>query len=160
MAKYDFDTVIDRRGTGCEKFDSIEKNGKDPDTLPLWVADMDFRVAEPVIDAIRKACDHGIFGYTSPMDGYYEAAAGWFTKRFGWAPEKEWLVTTPGVVFAFNMAVQALTEPGDSVIIQPPVYYPFFNAIKANGRVLIESPLLLSKNTDSCQDGSAACDSD
>ena len=156
MAKYDFDKLIDRHGTGSEKFDFMERNGKPADTLPLWVADMDFRVAEPIIDAIRKACDHGIFGYTSPMDGYYEAASGWFSKRFGWTPEKDWLVTTPGVVFAFNMAVQAFTQPGDAVIIQPPVYYPFFNAINANGRKLIESPLKLT-DTQCCANGPEEC---
>ena len=158
MAKYDFDKVIDRRGTGSEKFDFMERSGKPADTLPLWVADMDFRVAEPVIDAIRKACDHGIFGYTSPMDGYYNAAAGWFTKRFGWTPEKDWLVTTPGVVFAFNMAVQAFTKPGDAVIIQPPVYYPFFNAINTNGRKLVESPLKLVSESPCCESSQQCCD--
>ena len=140
---YDFDKVIDRHGTCSVKFDFMAENGKPDDTLPLWVADMDFRVAEPVIDAIRGVVDHGIFGYSDAKESYYEAVAGWFTRRFGWRPEKEWLVRTPGVVFAFNIAVQAFTNPGDAVIIQPPVYYPFFEAIKGNGRKLVENPLVL-----------------
>ena len=147
MAKYDFDKVIDRRGTGSVKFDFMLENGKSEDTLPLWVADMDFPVAEPIIEALRNAVDHGIFGYTDAKDSYYEAAKSWFSKRFDWSPKKEWLVRTPGVVFALNMAVKAYTNPGDSVIIQPPVYYPFFEAIKGNNRELIESPLILTGET-------------
>lgn len=139
--KYDFDQVIERRGTGSVKYDFMKENGKPEDTLPLWVADMDFRVAEPIIEAVRKACNYGIFGYTDITGDYFDAVKGWFEKRFGWTPQREWLVTTPGIVFAFNMAVQSLTEPGDAVIIQPPVYYPFFDAIKGNNRQLIESPL-------------------
>ena len=146
MGRYDFDKAIERRGTGSVKFDFMEARGKSPDVLPLWVADMDFKVADPIIEAIEKACHHGIFGYTDITDSYYEAAAGWFTRRFGWTPEKDWLVVTPGVVFAFNMAVQALTKPGDSVLVQPPVYYPFFEAINGNGRTLVESPLIRADN--------------
>ena len=142
--KYDFDKLIDRRNTNSVKFDFLEENGKPADTLPLWVADMDFRVAEPIIDAVRNYCDFGIYGYADIKDDYFDAAAGWFSRRFDWTPERDWLVTTPGVVFAFNMAVQAYTELGDAVILQPPVYYPFFEAIRGNGRKKIESPLILT----------------
>ncbi|MBP3816638.1 MAG: pyridoxal phosphate-dependent aminotransferase [Firmicutes bacterium] len=144
MKTYDFDKVIDRRNTNSSKFDFMVENGKPEDALPLWVADMDFKVADPIIEAIRKACDHGIFGYSQEKEDYYKAVSGWFSRRFGWTPEKEWLVTTPGVVFAFSIAVQAYTEPGEAVILQPPVYYPFFNAINTNGRKLVESPLVLN----------------
>ena len=143
MKKYDFDKVIDRNNTGSIKFDFMEENGKDPDTLPLWVADMDFRVADPIIEAMQKALDHGIFGYGDSKDSYYDAVSGWFERRFGWKPEKEWMVKTPGIVLAFSIAVQAYTQPGESVLVQPPVYYPFFRAINSNGRKLIENPLVL-----------------
>ena len=143
MKKYDFDKVIDRKNTGSVKFDFMKENGKTEDTLPLWVADMDFRVADPIIESLQKVLDHGIFGYGDIMDSYYEAVSGWFEKRFNWKPEKDWLVKTPGIVLAFSVAVQAYTKAGDSVLVQPPVYYPFYKAINSNERKLIESPLIL-----------------
>ena len=143
MTKYDFDKVINRKNTGSVKHDFMKENNRPEDTLPLWVADMDFQAPEPVIKALRDACDHGIFGYTNLTDEYFDAAQNWFSTRFNWRPEKDWLITTPGVVFAFNIAVQALTSPGDAVLIQPPVYYPFFAAIENNNRVKVENPLIL-----------------
>ena len=142
MKKYDFDKIIDRKNTDCIKYDYIQKLQKDPDTLPLWVADMDFPVADPIIEAIRKVCDNGIFGYSDVGDDYYEAVAGWFTRRFGWTPEKSWMVLTPGVVFAISVAVRTFTEPEEAVLIQTPVYYPFSEAIKKNRRTLVENPLV------------------
>jgi cystathionine beta-lyase len=142
MAQYDFDTVIDRRNTNSLKWDFAVERGRPADVLPLWVADMDFPTPQPVLDALRKAVDHGIFGYSDVKEAYYNAVSGWFQNRFHWETRPEWLVKTPGVVFALAMAVRALTEPGDAVLIQPPVYYPFFSVVRDNDRKLVESPLV------------------
>jgi cystathionine beta-lyase len=142
MAHYDFDTVIDRKNTNSLKWDFAVERGRPADVLPLWVADMDFPAPQPVLDALRKAVDHGIFGYSDTKEDYYRAVSGWFRDRFGWETKPEWLVKTPGVVFALAMAVRALTKPGDAVLIQPPVYYPFFSVVRDNDRKLVESPLV------------------
>lgn len=144
---FGFDKVIDRRGTDCVKFDTAAANGYPEDILPLWVADMDFQAPECVRKALSDAVGHGIFGYSILGDDYYEAVTGWFKKRFGWQTEKEWIVTTPGVVFALSAAVRASTEPGDAVLVQPPVYYPFYRVIGQNGRKLVESPLVYENGT-------------
>lgn len=142
MAQYNFDTVIDRRNTNSLKYDFAVERGRPSDVLPLWVADMDFRAPEPVLDALRRTVDHGIFGYSETKSGYYDAVSAWFRKRFGWETRPEWLVKTPGVVYALAMAVRALTEPGDGVLIQPPVYYPFFSVIQDNDRRVVENTLV------------------
>lgn len=139
---YSFDKVIDRRNTNSLKHDFAAENGLPENVMPMWVADMDFKAPEAVLDALENSVNHGIFGYSDLKDDYYEAVAGWFTRHFSWTPEKEWLVQTPGVVYALAMAVRALTEKGESVIIQPPVYYPFYNVIRNNQRKIIESPLV------------------
>ena len=140
--RYDFDRKINRYNTNSLKFDFAVERGKPADVLPLWVADMDFPTAQPVRDKLRALADHGIFGYSDVKDEYYQAVAGWFERRFHWRPEAEWLVKTPGVVFALAMAVRSLTEPGDAVLVQPPVYYPFYEVIRANDRRVAESPLV------------------
>ena len=142
METYDFDSVIDRRNTNSLKYDFAAERGRPTDVLPLWVADMDFRAPEPVLDALRKSVEHGIFGYSEVKSDYYNAVSNWFLQRFHWQTQPEWLVKTPGVVFALAMAVRALTQPGDSVLIQPPVYYPFFSVIRDNGRKIVESELV------------------
>lgn len=139
---YRFDTVINRRDTDCAKFDTAVQQGYPADILPLWVADMDFPAPPAVQSALKKALDHGIYGYNILGEDYYKAVTGWFARRFGWQTEKEWIVTTPGVVFALSAAVRAATQPGDAVLIQPPVYYPFFRVIEQNGRTLVENPLI------------------
>ena len=141
--KYNFDQIIDRKGTACIKYDAAAEFGKPEGVIPLWVADMDFRVAEPILDALKKKTEFGILGYDRPSTTYFDAVQGWFTRRFGWSPKKEWLVITSGVVPAINIAVKALTNEGDAIIIQTPVYYPFTNAIKTNNRKLVENPLVL-----------------
>ena len=141
---YDFDRVIDRRGTDCAKFDFAVEHGLPADVLPLWVADMDFQAPPEVLDALRKSVDHGIFGYTGQKGDYFDIVRGWFQRRFHWHTESEWIVPTPGVVFALATAVRGLTEPGDAVLIQPPVYPPFFRVVKANDRRLVECPLVLN----------------
>lgn len=142
MAYYDFDKVVNRQGTNSLKYDFAVERGYPADVLPLWVADMDFPTADPVLDALHNAVSHGIFGYSEVKDGYYQAVSGWLKKHFGWETKPEWLVKTPGVVFALAMAVRALTAPGDGVLIQTPVYYPFFSVIRDNDRRLVENELL------------------
>ena len=141
MTKYDFETIIDRRGTGCLKWDAWSRRGHAADDLPLWVADMDFKTVPAAMDALVERVQHGVYGYTMATDGYYEAVQNWFATRHGWRPEREWFVKTPGVVFALAMAVTAFTQPGDAVVIQPPVYYPFRLMIQDNGRKMATSPL-------------------
>ena len=140
--RYDFDQPIDRRNTNSLKFDFAVAQGRPADVLPLWVADMDFPAPQPVLDALRQRVDHGIFGYTGTKPDYYAALSHWFSRRFGWETEPEWLMKTPGVVFALATAIRALTQPGDGVLIQPPVYYPFYNVVRNNGRKLVENPLV------------------
>ena len=151
MEQYDFDTVIDRNNTNSLKYDFSVERGHPADVLPLWVADMDFRAPQPVLEALHRAVDHGIFGYSEVKTEYYEIVSNWFAQRFGWQTKQEWLLKTPGVVYALAMAVRALTQPGDSVLIQPPVYYPFFSVIRDNDRTVVENELVF-------QDGHYAID--
>ena len=144
--KYDFDQIIDRRGTSCLKYDFAVERGKREDVLPLWVADMDFRVAEPILKRLHACVDHGIFGYSEAKDDYFQAVAGWYREHFDWEVKRNWLVKTPGVVFALAMSVKAYTEPGDSVLIQLPVYYPFSEVIRDNGRKVVSNDLVLSED--------------
>lgn len=139
--RYDFDKVIDRRGTDCLKYDFAVERGKPADVLPFWVADMDFAVADEVKEALVQRVQHGIFGYSDSKGGYFDAVAAWYRRNFNWQVQPQWLVKTPGVVFALAMAVQAFTKAGDGVLIQRPVYYPFSQVIEANGRRLVNSPL-------------------
>jgi len=139
---FDFDKVIERRNTNCVKFDAAVANGYPEDVLPLWVADMDFQAPPCVRKALSDAVEHGIFGYSILPDGYFRAVTDWFADRFGWQTEKDWIVTTPGVVFALSAAVRACTQPGEAVLVQPPVYYPFYRVVEQNGRRLVESPLV------------------
>lgn len=144
MTTYNFDREIDRKKTNSLKYDFAVERGRDVDVLPLWVADMDFQAPKPVLDALQNAVSHGIFGYSEVKGEYFDALYRWFDSRFDWQPKSEWLVKTPGVVFALAMAVRALTKEGDSVLIQPPVYYPFFEVIRDNNRKIVESPLFLT----------------
>lgn len=141
--KYDFDEIIDRRGTNCVKWDGAEN----PDVLPMWVADMDFRTAPAIIEALRSRVDHGIFGYTRVPQSYYEAVTGWFARRHGWNIDKDWIIYTSGVVPALSAIIKALTVPGDKVLIQTPVYNCFFSSIRNNGCEIVESPLIYTDNT-------------
>lgn len=142
MTQYDFDAVIDRRNTNSLKYDFAVERGRPTDVLPLWVADMDFRAPAPVLEALHRAVEHGIFGYSDVKSDYFDAVSNWFSKRFDWKTQPQWLIKTPGVVFALAMAIRALTRPGDAVLIQPPVYYPFFGVIRDNDRVVVENELV------------------
>ncbi|MDR3091870.1 MAG: pyridoxal phosphate-dependent aminotransferase [Clostridiales bacterium] len=138
---YDFDRIIDRTGTDSLKYDFAKERGLPEGLLPMWVADMDFPAPPEVTEDIEKAVKHGIFGYTEPKESYYGAVINWFAGRFGYAPARREIVKAPGVVFALAQAVRALTQPGDAVMIQTPVYYPFYEIIRDNGRELVTNPL-------------------
>lgn len=140
---YDFDKVIERKNTSCVKYDAASKMGMPEDILPLWVADMDFQAPQGVIDRLKDAVEHGIFGYSEEPEGYFEALHSWYRRRFGWEINREWLIRTPGVVFAVSAAVRAFTNVGDAVLIQQPVYYPFKRAIENNGRKAVNCGLVL-----------------
>lgn len=143
----DFDAVIDRCGTKCLKYDFAVQRGRPADVLPLWVADMDFKTSSYVEDALVRQAQHAIYGYTESDDAYFAAVQGWLTARHGWQVQPEWLQKTPGVVFAIAVAVKACTQPGDAVLIQQPVYYPFSEVILDNGRRLVSSDLVLNAAT-------------
>lgn len=139
----DFDTVIDRRGTSCLKYDFAVERGYPQGILPFWVADMDFRAPQPVIDELTRRVQHGIFGYTDPKESYKEIIVNWMTKHHGWTPSTKALTITPGVVFALAVAIRCFTKPGEAVLLQQPVYYPFTEMIRQNNRELVNSPLVL-----------------
>ena len=136
--KYDFDEIIPRRGTNSVKWDLAT----DERVLPMWVADMDFRTAPPVLDALERRLRHGVFGYTKVPDAYFEAVKGWFGKRYGFRIENEWILPTTGVIPALSVILKALTEPGDKVILQTPVYNCFFAVLERTGRQPLANPLI------------------
>ena len=142
--KYDFDKVVDRHGTNCLKYDFAIERGKPADILPLWVADMDFQTAPAILERLEETVKHGIFGYSDGKEGYFAAVQNWYRERFGWETKPEWLVKTPGVVFALAAAVRAYTKEGDGVLLQQPVYYPFSEVITDNGRKIVNSPLKIT----------------
>lgn len=141
-----FDEIINRRGTDCLKYDFAVRRGMPEDVLPLWVADMDFKTTSYVEDAVIERTKHGIFGYSESGEEYFKAVAGWMRRHHNWEIRPEWLIKTPGVVFALAMAVKAFTEKGDSVLIQQPVYYPFSEVIRDNGRVVVSNDLYLGED--------------
>lgn len=141
--KYDFDTIIERRSTCSYKWDSAAEF----DVLPMWVADMDFRTAPTIIEALQKRVQHGIFGYTKVPDAYYDAVINWFERRHGWKMEKEWIIYTTGVVPALSAIIRALTNPGDKVLVQSPVYNCFFSSIRNNGCEILSNDLHYGNNT-------------
>ncbi len=136
-----FDRIIDRTGTESMKWVYPRRVLGVEDALPLWVADMDFEAPPPVVEALRRRVEHGVFGYPLTPPSFYEAAIGWMKRRHGWTVEKDWIVLTPGIVPALNSIVRAFTRPGDPVIVQPPVYHPFYYAIENNGRRVVRNPL-------------------
>ena len=141
--KYNFDEIIPRRGTNSYKWDSAG----DADVLPMWVADMDFRTAPPVVEALRKRVEHGIFGYVRVLDAYYSAVTNWFARRHAWQIEKEWIIYTTGVVPALSAVIKALTVSGDKVMVQTPVYNCFFSSIRNNGCEMVANPLIYRNGT-------------
>jgi cystathionine beta-lyase len=144
--EYDFDSEINRRGTNSVKWDFAEQFFQVKDILPMWVADMDFKAPGPVIDALKQVAERGIFGYSVVPESYYDALIEWMRKRHNWDIQKEWVTLCPGVVPAIRLLVRAFTSPGDQVIVQSPVYYPFFDCIKDNGCEILDNPLQLNGN--------------
>ena len=153
--KYNFDERIDRRGTGCVKWDMAP----DKDVLPLWVADMDFRAAPAILEAVKKRAEHGVFGYTVVEDDYYDAVISWFRRRHQWHIQREEILYTTGVVPAMSVAVKALTMPGETVIILSPDYNCFFSSVRNNGCEVVEAVLVRtgSRFTVDWQDFEAKC---
>lgn len=140
--KYDFSQVIERNNTLSIKYDFAKERKKPSGLLSLWVADMDFPVAQEIKDALIERCNHGIFGYSEVKTPYYEVIAKWYQEKFNWSTKKQWLVKTPGVVAAIANAIRAFTNIGDAVLIQKPVYYPFFLTIEDNQRKVVNNSLV------------------
>lgn len=141
-----FDEIVDRRGTDCLKYDFAVRRGLPEDVLPLWVADMDFKTSSYVEDALVERVKHGVFGYSEVGNTYFEAVAKWMRTHHNWEVKPQWLIKTPGVVFALAMAVKAYTDEGDAVLIQQPVYYPFSEVIEDNRRVIVSNNLYLGED--------------
>ena len=136
------DAEVDRRGTNCEKWDRCAHYYGRENLLPMWVADMDFRTAPAIAEAIAKRAEHAIYGYTENSDAEKRAEQGWLRRRYGLEVEPDWILYSPGVVDSIFFCVRALTEKGDKIVIQPPVYGPFFRAVELFERTLVENPLL------------------
>lgn len=145
---YDFDKVIERRQTNSIKYD--REKAQDSRIIPMWVADMDFETLPEIKEALVKRAKHGIFGYAAPTESYYQSVIGWMKRRHHFEIDKEWIVTTPGVVTALRLAVQALTKENDKIMIMKPVYYPFDASIELNGRKIIECPLCFDDDVYTC----------
>ena len=142
----DFDRIIDRKNTRCLKYDFAVKRGMPGDGLPLWVADMDFETSSYIEDALTERVQEGIFGYSDVQTPYFEIIRDWMIRHHDWEPQEKWLIKTPGVVFALAMAVKAYTDPGDKVLLQQPVYYPFSEVITDNGREVVSNDLVLTED--------------
>jgi len=140
--RYNFDKIVNRKNTNSIKWDFYETFLGAEDLFPMWVADMDFKAPPEVVKAVTEVASHGIYGYSMPGTRFYEAVIEWCTRRYDFTPKKEWILNTPGIVLALNAAVQAYTNPGDGVIIQTPVYYPFMTAVKNNGRKIVDNTLI------------------
>ena len=141
--KYDFDEIVNRRGTNSVKWDEAKEEG----VIPLWVADMDFKAAPCILEALKKRVEHGVFGYTIVPDSYYESIISWFERRHQWHIERDWIIYTSGVVPAISAIIKALTEPGDKVLVQTPVYNCFFSSIRNNGCTTAENALVRKGNS-------------
>ena len=145
--KYDFDKVVPRRGTNSYKWDLVKQD----DVIPLWVADMDFAVAPPIQEALRKRMEHPVFGYTLVPNSYYEAVINWFDRRHNWHIEKDWILYTSGVVPAVSCAIKAFTLPGEKVLLQTPAQTPayncFFSSIRNQGCEVLENELVREGDT-------------
>lgn len=143
--KYDFDKRLDRTNKASYKWDQSKKLFGREDILPLWVADMDFEAPKEVVAAITERAEQGIYGYTVRTQAFYDAITGWLFRRHGWSIKQEWISSSPGIVPALSLMVLAFTEPGDGIILQSPVYYPFYDVIKMNGRKVVDNPLILEE---------------
>ena len=140
---YNFDEIIERHNTASIKYDLLSTIFGKEDVLPMWVADMDFRTPDFVLEAIRERAEHEILGYSIRTDAYFDSLIKWLKRRHNWEIQKEWVAFSPGIVPALNMAVLAFTQPNDKIIVQPPVYFPFFGAVKDHNRELMHNPLIM-----------------
>jgi cysteine-S-conjugate beta-lyase len=145
--RYDFDTVLDRRNTHSLKWDQCGTAFGLDDVIPMWVADMDFAAPPAVVEAVQRRAGHGAYGYASLPESFWQSVVGWLRRRHGWDVDRRWLARAPGVVPAISLCVSAYTQPGDGIVVQTPVYYPFFRAVEANGRRLIRNPLVSDGHT-------------
>jgi cysteine-S-conjugate beta-lyase len=143
--KYDFDTVCDRRNTGCAKWGAVKEIFGREDVIPMWVADMDFPTAPPIVEALKTRAAHPFYGYTMPSPSLTSAVVDRMKRRYDWIIEPEWVVFTPGIIPALNVAVRALSRPGDDIILQEPVYYPFFGVVQGSGCRIAHHKLKLSR---------------
>lgn len=139
---YNFDEIIDRTGTNCEKYDSRETIFGNADVIPLWVADTDFRTPDFIVSAVRDRAEHEIYGYPIKPDSYYESIKNWMGRRHQWEIDKTWIEYSPNVVIGLASLILSLTKPGDKIVVQPPVYFPFFHVVEGNGRIMIENQLV------------------
>jgi cystathionine beta-lyase len=144
MKTYDFDEIVPRENTDCVKYDLRKAFFGKEEVIPMWVADMDFKTPDFILDALKNRLNHEILGYSIRSGDFNDAIVNWMQKRHGWMINPDWISFSPGVVPAVNMLVLAITKPGDKIVVQPPVYFPFFYAVKNNDRILVENPLKLN----------------
>ena len=143
--QFNFDEVIDRTNTNCEKYDARERIFGTKDLIPLWVADTDFKAPPFIVKAIKDRAEHEIFGYPVKPESYYKSIQNWLFQQHRWNIEKEWISFSPNVVIGLASVVLSMTEPGDKIIVQPPVYFPFFHVVEGNGRIMTENQLILKE---------------
>ena len=147
MKQYNFDEIVERRGTDCVKFDSLGERYGNENLVPLWVADTDFRTPDFIVNALKKRCEHEIFGYTFASDNYYNSIINWVDYKHKWKIQKDWLSYIPGIVKGIGFVTQCFTQPGDKIIIQPPVYHPFRIIPESMHREIVNNPLKLVNGT-------------
>lgn len=138
---YNFDEIVDRTNTNCEKYDSRDRIFGNPNVIPLWVADTDFKTPDFIVNAVKERAAHEVYGYPTKPDSFFESIQSWLKRRHDWVVERDWIAYSPNVVIALSSLVLSLTKPGDEIIVQPPVYFPFFHVIKGNERKMVENPL-------------------
>lgn len=143
--KYNFDEVVDRKNSNSSKWNSSEMK-YNKDILPMWVADMDFKVADEILDALKEPIEHGVLGYNIIPDSFYKSIIDWINKKYGWKVKQEWISFIPGIVPGVSIAVNEFAEENDEILIQPPVYHPFYRVAKINNRVIVENPLIANEN--------------
>lgn len=144
--KYNFDEIVYREGTNSIKYDARERYFNNKDVLPLWVADTDFKTPDFIVSAVKKRASHEIYGYTYKPESYFDAVIAWMKRRHDWNIDKGSISSSPGVVAGLTIAIEAFSIPGDEVIVQPPVYFPFFDSVKGTNRQLVENPLIIKNN--------------
>ena len=145
MKQYNFDEIVDRRGTNCIKVDALKARYGNPDLTPLWVADMDFRTPDFIVNALKERCKHEVFGYTFADDDYYNSIINWVDYKHNWKISRESLSYIPGIVKGIAFALQCFTNPGDKVLIQSPVYHPFRLVPEKMKRTVVCNPLKLTE---------------